>query len=451
MNFGKIISILAFCLPLCTCMNSQAQRYKRTAIHETPQERLGEATYKAYEDSLARLVERYGTWKYAGGDTLSNPYYFMLFSPSTFYSGPVHRSIGQLVSTEKERAQGSLGLYGLEAGADSLWNYIYTRQPWLVQYDESLLRKDEGIRTDLPREVKPEIKLSDQKEDAPAAGEPVTTGTTDLANWGIVVRKPNFWDFNTNVSLQFVQNHVSDNWYKGGESNNSLLAGLVIDANYNNKQKVLFSNKLEMKLGFQSSKNDEEHKYKTNSDQIRLTNKLGLRATKHWYYTLMLQSWTQFYRGYKSNDKNVYSDFMSPFESLFSIGMDYKLDKSKFHLSATMSPIAFDFKYVGRESLATSFGLDEGKHTKINYGSNITMNYSWDIVKNVKWQGRLYFFTDYSKVQLEWENTFNLQINRFLSTRLFLYPRFDDSVGRKEGSSYIQFYELLSLGLNVNF
>lgn len=447
MNFRTIIPITAFAFALC--LNSQAQRYKRATPHSAADRQI-QAIYKAYDDSLSAMIRRYDSWKYTGSDTLSNPYYFMLFSPPTFYASPVHRSIGELNPGKVLRPQNALGLYGLEAGADSLWSYVYAQHPWLVRYDEGQLEKDDGIRTDLPKEVKPEIKLSEQSDDEPAAPE-LPSGQQGQPDWGIVVRRPNFWTFNTNVSLQFVQNYVSDNWYKGGESNNSLLAGLVVDANYNNKQKILFSNKLEMKLGFQSSKNDEEHKFKTNSDQIRLTNKLGLRATNHWYYTLMLQSWTQFYPGYKANDKNVYSDFMSPFESLFSLGMDYKLDKSKFHLTATMSPIALNFKYVGRKALSTSFGLDEGKHTKFDYGSNITMSYSWDIVKNVKWQGRLYFFTDYSKVQVEWENTFNLQINRFLSTRLFLYPRFDDSVAREEGDSYLQFNELLSLGLNVNF
>lgn len=108
-------------------------------------------------------------------------------------------------------------------------------------------------------------------------------------------------------------------------------------------------------------------------------------------------------------------------------------------------------KYVGRPSLETTFGLTEGHHTKWERGSNITVNYKWTIAKPITWQGRVYYFTDYSKVQVEWENTFNLTINKYLSTRLFLYPRFDDSRTRKEGESYIQFNELLSLGLNVNF
>lgn len=298
--------------------------------------------------------------------------------------------------------------------------------------------------------ITPELTLADKQTNESTPNWLPSLNEDDL---GIVVRKPNFWTFKTNFSLQFTQNYVSDNWYKGGESHNALLAATIIEANFNNQRKLTFDNKLEMKLGFQTSHNDEEHKYKTNSDLIRLTNKLGLRAVKHWYYTIMLQSWTQFYKGYKSNDRKVYSDFMSPFESLLSVGMDYQQNSrnNKFRISATLSPLALKLKYVARPSLITSFGLSEPHHSKWEYGSNVTINYTWNIVRNISWTGRIYYFTDYSSTQLEWENTFNLAINRYLSARVFLYPRYDDSRNRTNNQSDFEFNELLSLGLNLNF
>ena len=96
-----------------------------------------------------------------------------------------------------------------------------------------------------------------------------------------------------------MQNYVSDNWYKGGESNHSMLSSLLFQVNYDNKTKLTFNNKLEMRLGFQSTRGDTYHKYLTNSDLLRLTNQLGLKASKHWSYSVMLQSWTQFCRSYK--------------------------------------------------------------------------------------------------------------------------------------------------------
>lgn len=409
---------------------------------------------KQYNDSLALLKERYANWRYAQPDTLENPYYFYIYSSPTFYNAPVHRLIGTLPTADSIPSRPSgvspaplSAVTTLTDQIDRSLLDVYATAPWLVLYDEMQDMDNEGLRSDLSTEIKPHISLADRygsQEEKPAPA----IDTEDLQ---IIVRRPNFWKFKTSFSLQFLQNYVSDNWYKGGENYNSFLASLVTEANYNNKQKITFDNKLEMKLGFQSSRNDERHKYKTNSDLIRLTNKLGLRATKHWYYTFMLQSWTQFHRGFKSNDDHVYSDFMSPFESLFSIGMNYSITLKRFNASATLSPFACDFKYVDRKYLATSFGIKANHHSNFDFGSNITATYTWNICKNVQWGGRVYFFTDYSRAQIEWENTFNLTINKYLSTKLFLYPRFDDGASRKEGCSYFQFNEYLSVGLNVSF
>lgn len=395
-----------------------------------------------YLDSLSHLADKYRYWNYVGTDTLGNPYYFPLFAAPTFYAAPISRQLGTLPSDSCSTATDARA--ELIDEIDRTLIDIYTHQPWLIRYAESEVGRD-GADSDFSREYRPEVKLA-EKTEAPA---PDDFGTGD--DWRIVVRKPNFWTFKTNTSLQLTQNYISSNWYKGGESSNSWLMQMNFEATYNNKQKVVLTNTLEAKLGFLSQRNDEKHNFRTNSDLLRMTNKLGLRATKRWYYTIMLQSWTQFYRGYRSNDDHVYSDFMSPFESLISIGMDYSLNVKNFTLSATISPLAGDFKYVDRGYLATSFGIDEGKHTDWSYGSNITMRYNWNICKNISWNGRIYYYTDYSKVQLEWENTFNLKINKYLATKLFLYPRFDDSVNRKEGDSYIQFNELLSFGLDISF
>ena len=400
-------------------------------------------TYGAYADSLQSLRSRFAQWRNKKPDTLSNPYYFPLFASPTFYD---HAVSFRMQSADSASAR--LGVDSLACEIGRLLTDVYVTRPWLIRHLAEAEGGGSGLRDDIVREVKPEIKLS---EKAPVESVRHDMDDALAKDWDIVVRRPNFWKFKTNFSFHFMQNHVSDNWYKGGESYNSMLAATSIEATYNNKQKVVFSNTLEMKLGFQTSRKDEEHKYKTNTDLLRLTNKLGLRATKHWYYTIMLQSNTQFCRGYKANDAKVYSDFMSPFECVFSIGMDYKLNVKKFNVNATISPFACNFKYVDRKSLATSFGLTEGRHTKYEFGSTVTVNYDWDVIKNVHWKGRIFYFTDYDRAQIEWENTFTMIINKALTAKLFLYPRFDDNVNRKEGDSYFQFNETLSLGLELSF
>ena len=34
----------------------------------------------------------------------------------------------------------------------------------------------------------------------------------------VLVKRPNFWTFSGDYALQFLQNYVSGNWYKGGEA-----------------------------------------------------------------------------------------------------------------------------------------------------------------------------------------------------------------------------------------
>ncbi len=406
-----------------------------------------------YLRALDSLRSSFSAWEYNRADTLSNPYYAQLFGSPSFYASALDGVF--LLDGQNSDNAGAKGVSAharevAAAGAAALCD-IYTTQPWLICHEEAQ-RGTLDVEKDLRRLRHEELPIADvEHKPAGGASAPVLDlfGDTEI---GPVVRRPNFWTFKAGFSLQFTQSHVSENWYKGGESNLALLASTTMEANYNNQKRLTFDNKLEMKLGFQTSQNDEEHKYKTNSDLLRLTNKLGLRAAKNWYYTAMLQSWTQFYKGYKSNDTKIYSDFFSPFESLLSLGMDYQLTLKRFKVSATLSPLALKLKHVSRDALITSFGLEEGKHTKVEYGSNITVNYKWEIIRNVSWTSRLYFFTDYHKTQVEWENTFDLSFTKYLSARLFLYPRFDDSVNRKDTSvSFFQFNELLSLGLNVTF
>lgn len=438
----------AVCLLLPLCVHGQTRRVPTAGAGTMRQVRAAGA---AWADSLSRLTRRFEEWRYAGADTLGNPYLFQLMLPPTLYDGTVRRAFS--LRPPDEDGDGLLGMAPALGSVDGALRFAYGAMPWLVRTAEDTgtdVAAADSLRLELEEATRPDALLADGWEE-----DLQVDGAVDLLQleetWDVVIRRPNFWKTNSSFSLQFMQNYLTDNWYKGGESYNSLQASLTTEANYDNKRKVIFNNKLEMKLGFQSSRNDDRHRYKTNSDQLRLTNKLGLRATDHWYYTFLLQSWTQFCRGYKSNDDNVYSDFMSPFESVFSIGMDYNLSVKNFTLTATMSPIACDFKYVGRKSLATSFGLKENHHTKWELGSNVTINYKWTVIKNVNWSGRIYYYTNYKKSQLEWENTIDLVINRFLTSRIFLYPRFDDSVARQEDGTYFQFNETLSIGLNVTF
>ena len=357
-----------------------------------------------------------------------------LFLPLTFYKGKVLDAFSL-----------SGGGTGEQAFVDSTLLGLYVRRPDLVRTTSARLRADRSDLDLIEAPIQTETEMGDHADPMPV--EP------DVVPVQLVVHKPNFWHYSGYYSLRFMQNYVSDNWYKGGESNYSLLGRVTMMANYNNKQKVKWENKLEMRLGYQTSKGDSVHSLKTSDDLIRYTSKLGLQASRKWYYTIQMVAQTQFAHGYKSNDKKVYSDFFSPFNLNLSVGMDYSVDWLNHRLkgSAHLAPLAFNWKYVGREDLATRYGLKEGQHGMTDYGSECTFDLSWQVMENLKWKTRLWGYTTYKRAEIEWENTITFQFNRYISSNIFLYPRFDDGAKRKDDQSYWQFKEFMSIGFSYSF
>lgn len=360
--------------------------------------------------------------------------YYRLFAPTTFYRSGVNKSLSMNPELGDE----------VTDAVDAAMIDIYLRRPDLVKETESHLDKVGSLREDVNHEVKQNVELVDQVEPLPEEPEVVPIG--------IVVKKPNFWQFKFDGFLQFLQNYVSGNWYKGGESTYSAVGAVELQMNYNDKDKYTFENKLEMKLGFQTSPTDTVHNFKTNNDILRFTSKLGLQASHKWYYSLQLLAFTQFTKGYKANDEFVYSDFFSPFDLNIGIGMEYKLNALKGRLTGTLNflPLAYNFRYVGRSALFAANGMKD-KHSLHELGSQFTGDIKWAIIDQIIWKSRLYAYTAYHRALIEWENQVEFKVTKYISANLFLYPRFDDAAKRKGDSGYWQFLEYSSLGLSYSF
>ncbi len=428
--------------------------------------------YSQQIDSLSSAI-RYGTNLTVSkngndiGSQLGNPYYYPLFAGNTLFLQPITNVFGSLPKLSLSGSSVSLVPPAYQSTQEELVK-AYASHPEIIQnnliptlpgfhyYNRQRSNAADSLQQAL--QSKPHNETL-RKNAADASNAPViiekgsqqTPDILDISDFHIHVRRPNFWTLKGSFSMQFMQYYVSDNWYKGGDNHISMLGAFNMEANYDNKQKFTFNNKLETKLGFQSAASDTHHKFKTNADLLRLTDKVGLQAFNHWYYTLMLQSWTQFYKAYNANSDDVTSDFMSPFESVLSLGMDYKLSKKRVNLTATFSPLAMNLKSCQRDALTSRYGIDEGKHVKTTFGSTATVNMTLKLCNQVNWVTRFYTFYDYHNLKVEWENTINLKVNKYLSSKLFLYPRFDNSVQKKEDSSYFQFNEYISVGLDVNF
>ena len=320
-----------------------------------------------------------------------------------------------------------------------------------VNYPELVLKNETSL--DSLDFLSYEDMTSAYKEDDIISLIDNNAGFAQMAGSELLVLKPNFWTYGGNGYLQFSQNYISENWYKGGESTKSLLSGFIWQIKYDDKQKTQFEGKLEWKLGFITAPSDTVHSYKANNDLLRLTSKLGYKAIQNWYYTLSAEFQTQFFSNYATNSDNLVSALFSPATLNVGLGMDYKFVKDgKVNLSVLLNPINYTLYSIMDDRLdPTKFNIKEGHKRENKIGSRINATLTWKIIPSLLWESKFSYTTNYEKVFSEWENTFTFVVNKYLSTKLFMHGRYDDGVSKDPDESYFQFQELFSFGLNYTW
>lgn len=431
------ISILFLFL---AALQVQAQTLRHTRDANVQKE---SKTYRHYTEQLARLVQqRDSAIHNPGVSKAPSAYAYRIFVPATLYNSALMR----LFSPDSVMLRDTS--LAISRVADDMLVRLYAEHPEKVRQADSRMNKAGTLRQDVEKSLKSDVSLA-------AKVKNVNLGPELDGDVVLVTRKPNFWKFKGSVSLQFTQNYVTDNWYQGGESNYSGLAMANIHLNYDNKQRIQWENQLELQLGFQTNKSDAYHKVKATNNLIRLTSKFGYKAVSTLYYTGQLLTWTQLVPQYDNNSMNLRSEFLGPLYVNLSVGVDYKWNIKRFSGNIYLAPVSYNLRYISNADLWSKHGIPQGKHSLHDAGSSILINWKVDIWKNINWQSRMYFFTNYSYINYEWENTINFVINRYLSTKLFLYPRIDTSRDFSNGvegrSKHFMFKEWLSLSLNYNF
>ncbi|MGQ1784225.1 MULTISPECIES: DUF3078 domain-containing protein [unclassified Saccharicrinis] len=254
------------------------------------------------------------------------------------------------------------------------------------------------------------------------------------------------WTLSGTESIQFSQAYL-ENWAKGGENSIALQSDLLLKANYE-KGKIEWENYGRHKIGVIGT---ESYETQINTDQITANSKYGIRASKKWYYSGVFDFKTQFFNGFKTkNRETIISGFMSPAYFTFAIGMDYKPNKN---FTLLLSPITSKITYVkdNKKVDPTTYNVNEDKHAAYNTGASLVNNLNWKISTELNLKSQLEAFVGYAGedalTQVDWELTFDMRINRFLSTRINTQLRYFTN----EADKKVQFKENFSINFNYKF
>lgn len=259
--------------------------------------------------------------------------------------------------------------------------------------------------------------------------------------------KADVWHRKGSSDLQLSQTALTGNWYKGGDNNMTVSTVQKLEwSTYDENKKTSFDVLLEMRLSALYTKADTVNELRVNDNQFSATVKYGYQAWKKWYYSTTLYAKTPIFDYHNANSRVTKSTFLAPLEANLSLGLEYKYNpkNSKVGFTLLLAPFAYNLKYISTDRVkATSYGLEEGKHSLHQIGTTVSSTLNWKISSTVSWASRMYYFTSYKNIQTEFENTFNFLVSRRFTAKVYLYPRFDDSLDDK-----VQFKEMLTFGFS---
>ncbi len=396
---------------------------------------------RAYMARIEKLALKRDSIAINGTYPELDAYFYRLLLPPTLYHGALHG-----VLTTRDSSYIDPKMQRMHAIHYALAR-TYVQYPWLINQTEQDLANVGTLRHDITEQsIQNQGKLS---EKLPEVALPPELHDTVV----VVTRRPNFWKVSGSTSLKFSQNHYSKNWFRGGVDAFSGMSTLNLSANFNNQRKITWDNSLAAQLGFQTAKGDTRRAFRPTSNNVRLNTKIGYKMWKTIYYTTSVQLSTNIVPNYNSGTDVCKADFLSPLDITVGVGLDYKFSKKKFSGSLVVAPVAYTIRYVQRKSLVTNNGIRPGHHSSHGWGPSINFNANWPIFKNVNWKTRVFWFSNLSYTQIDWENNFDFTLSKYISAALNIYPRFDDSAPRykNENGKYLMLQEWFNIGLNYSF
>lgn len=373
-----------------------------------------------------------------------------------------------------------------------LWENKRTQDLRREYYTEhpNLIKSNALEYTALPT-LQQELEQKNPFQKLISTGEAIQIARPELTRTEI---KQKFWKTGANHELKISQKSYSGNWTPNTNDNFQLQNYHKFSADYK-RDKIEFTHWIEWRFNAQytqlpsleqkdpdNPEPDNRTRFLINDDWIKTYNKLGLQSfIKKWSYILNLDIKTPLFNKRPQNNKHQkLAGLFSPLEINFGVGAGYTLEKKStkvknrnFKLTVDATPFSLNFKYIDSDLVwsKNKYGVvydpknnkrdrDRGKkaedrrYSKTDFGStlNARVTYSFNSYADVT--SRFHYFTNYHKGYVEWENTINFQLNRYLATSLYVYMKFDDSVSpdkKHKHLGYFSFNEVLGFGLSYKW
>ena len=378
----------------------------------------------------------------------ANPVYIKLLTTPVLYNSVINRAFNSGFGPDS--LKGDNGLIKDEkrsAVIEKLLLGVYRNNPDKILMTEEQMRNE----TPVPATAKADevSKIEFNNAPAPELPENVTGGLMTT------VKKPSYWRTSGSFDLKFTQNYVSQNWSQGGDNSRTMLAILVFNFDYDDKNKITFTNKFDAQLGFTTVEGDTLHSFKTNNDKLRLESTLGYKLVNKLDLTMKSKFETQALPNYPTNSHDFVSKFMAPFDATFSVGINYKPTWKNLSLTVFLAPLsAYNYRFVRYDHLVTRYGIRDTRHHREDFGTQLVAEVTRATFFNIlNWWSRAEFYTNYARSFFSWENKFDIKLNRYFSVSMLVHTRFDDSSpGLKDDKyGYLQLKEYMTLGFTYSW
>jgi hypothetical protein len=260
------------------------------------------------------------------------------------------------------------------------------------------------------------------------------------------------WRKSATLSLQLTQNYATNNWHQGSANAFAMLWNAKALVNYKSEN-ISWENTVDWRVGASTVSQDSLRVINTTDDKLQVYSKFGYQMHKKWYLSMYADFRTNLFPNFQKNSQMLNTTFLTPIRYSMGVGVDCKVVKG---LSINFSPVTYKMVYALNTDPeyvnVTEFGISEGTDMLNEVGSSLRLEWKWKPLREIALDTKFYFFTNYKQIETELEINVDFIINRYMSAKLMLHPRYDGTIDEvAEQKSKLQFKEVISVGFAHTF